>query len=276
METNTIVNGTQIFTQGSIEIREGNYWLFNSVTPFSGNNASSKFFVTTGSYHGLLKQNNIGTSPVLFPVGTAANASDYTPASISYSGTSDSFGVRVFNDVYYAYNTLNGDPVGGLSGITNVGFVEKTWIVSKGTPVTSGFATAGFTAMLQWNATNENFYFTSSRDDDISVARNHDTLWIPQDPQAPSTNPYGSGPYTKTDLETYDNAFYKYYPLTVSSINHVLPVIGLHLTGNLSGQNVNLKWSTVTEINTVSFSIEQSTDGITLTSIGHQPRLWQQ
>ncbi len=197
IETNTIVNGTHIFTQGSTEIREGNYWLFNSVTPFSGNNASSKFFVTTGSYHGLLKQNNIGTSPVLFPVGTAANASDYTPASISYSGTPDSFGVRVFNDVYYAYNTLNGDPVGGLSGITNVGFVEKTWIVSKGTPVTSGFATAGFTAMLQWNAANENFYFTSSRDDDISVARNHDTLWIPQDPQVLQQIPMDQGPIPK-------------------------------------------------------------------------------
>ncbi len=50
-----------------------------------------------------------------------------------------------------------------------------------------------------------------------------------------------------------------------------MPVIGLHLTGNLSGQNVNLKWSTVTEINTFSFSIERSTDGITFTSIEHQP-----
>jgi hypothetical protein len=270
IETNTIVNGTHLFTRGSTEIREGNYWLLNAVTPFSGNDVSSKFFITTGLYHGLLKQNNISL-PVLFPVGTAANASDYTPATISYSGTADSFGVRVFDDVYSAYDTSNGDPVGGLSGITNVGFVKKTWIVNKGTTVTGGFATTGFTAMLQWNNVNENFYFTPSRDDDISVVRNHDTLWIPQDPQGPSTNPYGPGPYTRTDLVTYDNNFYRYYPIAVSAINHVLPVIGLNLKAYLSGQNVNLKWTTITEINTVSFSIERSTDGINYSSIGHLP-----
>ena len=50
IETNTIVNGTHLFTQGSTEIQEGNYWLFNTVNPFSGNDASSKFFVTTGSW----------------------------------------------------------------------------------------------------------------------------------------------------------------------------------------------------------------------------------
>jgi hypothetical protein len=268
IETNVLVIGTHVFIHGSTEIREGNYFLYNSTTPFTGSTAT-KFFVTSGAFHGLLKQRNIGSSAVLFPVGTAPNLSNYTPASISYSGTADSFGVRVYDNVYAAYYTLNGDPYNG--GITNIGFVKKTWIVSKGTPVTSGFAEAGFTATLQWNAVNENSYFTPSRDDDISVARNHDTLWLPQDPQGPSTNPYSFGPYTRTDLVTYDNAFYQYYPIAVSAINHVLPIIGLNLNGNLTGKNVRLKWTTLTEINTAGFNIERSSNGINYNVLGNIP-----
>lgn len=267
IETNTLVMGTHIFTNGSTEIREGNYWLYNSSTPFSGNNTSSKFFVTTGSYHGLLKQSNVN-SGTLFPIGTSATSNNYTPITIKYSAGTDSFGVRVFNNVYYSYkNTINGDPVNPGS-ITNARFVEKTWIVSKSTTVTGGYSTAGFTATLQWNAVNENGYFTPSRDDDISVARNHDVMWFPQSPQGPSTNPYGAGPYTRTDVITYDNAFYEYYPITVSAINHVLPVIGLNLTGRLVGENAELKWATVTEENTDYFNIEHSTDGSRYNTIG--------
>ena len=264
IETNILVKGTHHFTNGSTEIREGNYFLYNSTTPFSGN-TNKKFFVTTGAYHGLLKQRNIGSAAVLFPIGTAANANNYTPAYIKYNGSPDSFGVRVFNNVYFAYYITNGDP---LTGITNVRFVQKTWIVSKGTPVTSGFETAGFTATLQWNAANENPYFTPSRDDDISVARNHDTLWIPSNPQGPSTNPYGSGPYKRTDNVTYDNAFYQYYPITVSAINHILPVTGLTLKGSLNGEMVSLKWTTLTEINTANFIVERSKNGIDYSAIG--------
>lgn|GEM_PF-1557100 len=269
IETNTLVMGTHIFTQGSTEIREGNYWLYNSSSPFSGNDASSKFFVTTGSYHGLLKRSNVNAS-TLFPIGTAATANQYTPVSIAYSAGTDSFGVRVFNNVYYNYNTSNGDPLGGSAGITNVRFVEKTWIISKGTPVTSGFSTAGFTATLQWNAANENVYFTPNRTD-ISVARNHDVLWLQQTPQGSATNAFTAGPYTRTDLVTYDNAFYGYYPISVTAMNHVLPVIGLNLTGRLFAKNAELKWTTVTEANTSYCSIERSTDGVNFTSIGSVP-----
>jgi hypothetical protein len=268
IETNTLVNGTHFFTSGSTEIREGNYFLYNSTTPFSGN-TNTKFFVTTGVYHGLLKQRNVSSTAVLFPVGTAANVSNYTPASIQYGGSPDSFGVRVFDNVYFAYfNNVNGDPVNPVNGLINVRFVEKTWIVNKGTPVTSGFATAGFTAMLQWNAVNENPYFTPSRDDDISVVRNHDTIWFPSNPQGPSTNPYGAGPYTRTDNVTYDNAFYPYYPISVSAINHILPVMGLNLKGYLTGSVVSLKWTTLTETNTAFFIVERSANGAKYTSIG--------
>ena len=147
-------------------------------------------------------------------------------------------------------------------------FVEKTWIVNKGTQVTNGFATAGFTATLQWNAVNENTYFTPNRDDDISVVRNHDTIWFPSNPQGPSTNPYSAGPYTRTDNVTYDNAFYPYYPISVSAINHLLPVIGLNLKGYLTGSAISLKWTTLTETNTEHFIVERSLNGINYTAIG--------
>jgi hypothetical protein len=267
IETNTLVMGTHLFTQGSTEIREGNYFLYNSVAPFNSNDATSKFFVTTGAYHGLLKQRNVGSS-ILYPLGTAANANNYTPATITYGGSPDSFGLRVFDNVYYDYyHNTNGDPVAG-SSITNIGFVGKTWIVNKGTPVAGNFSTEGFTAMLQWNAVNENAFFTPSRPYNISVVRNHDVLWIPVPPEGPSTNPFGPGPYTRTDFVSYDNAFYSYYPISVSAINHVLAAVRLNLKGELSGANVKLEWTTLSEINTMHFNIEKSNDGVHYIKIG--------
>jgi hypothetical protein len=57
----------------------------------------------------------------------------------------------------------------------------------------------------------------------------------------------------------------------VSAINHVLAVIGLHLKGELSGTNVNLEWTTLSEVNTAYFSIERSNDGVHYFKIGEMP-----
>jgi hypothetical protein len=50
--------------------------------------------------------------------------------------------------------------------------------------------------------------------------------------------------------------------------NSILPVTGLELNVQLSGKDVAVKWSTITEINCERFDILHSTDGITFHKIG--------
>lgn len=267
IEVNTKLLGTHNFLLGTTQIKEGTYWLDNSSGPFSGNDQNSKFFITTG--HGLLKQTAIGTSPTLFPIGTAANTFDYTPATLTFNGTADNFGVRVINNVYYAYDTATGDPSSIPGNLIGVNFVHKTWLVNKQAAVTSNFATTGFAATLQWNLANEDALFSANRDDDISVVRNHDTLWFPEFPLAASTPPTGLGPFIKTNTVYYDNDYYPYYPVSVSGIEKILPVTGLYLTAAPYDKNARLDWRTLTEANAGYFKVERSYDGRTFDSISN-------
>lgn len=265
VEINTKITGTHSFNSGATEIKEGNYWLSNTSVPFANNNNTGKFFVTTG--HGLLKQSNVSNAGTLFPVGSAANQNNYTPITLSTT-SADNFAVRVYNDVYYAYNTLNGDYSGYTSPeAVNYRFVKKTWIVNKETAVTSNYSSTGFTATPQWNLVNEDPAFTAIKFQKASVVRNHDTLWFPENWEEGVTQ-LSPTVFTKTDFITYDNAFYPYYPLSVSAINQVLPVNGLVLTGKLLDKDVKLGWTTLTEVNTDHFDVERSADGRTFEKIG--------
>jgi hypothetical protein len=260
IESNAKVLGLHTFNSGATEINEGNYWLANtSVTPFVNNNATSQFFVTTA--HGLLKLSNLG-GPLLFPVGTAANVNNYTPLWVSYGGTPDNFAVRVMNDVYNAYYETNGDPNGILIYGASAAFVKKTWIVNKEIPVTD--FTDGFLAKAQWNTVNESASFNHNA---AGIDRNHDRTWFPQNALSPTT---GTGPYQYNAIKTvtYDNKFYPYYPITVSSLVQPLLTTGLKLTASLNNNNsVAINWQTLTEVNSNYFIVEKSVDGVNYSGI---------
>ena len=253
VEINTLVNGTHTFSSSSTEIKEGMLWLTKTSGAYSGNNSTGNFFVTTG--HGLLKQSTI-TAGRLFPIGSAANSSNYTPATIAYSGTADNFALRVFDNIYYAYDNTNGAPIGTT---TNTRFVKKTWIVNKDTR-TVGDA---FSPTLQWNGVNEDVVFAARRPTDVTIGRNHDATWFPN-AQIPAS---GSDPYTLSGTVTYDASGYEYYPISATAINVVLATSGLILNAALNNNNIILQWNTLTEVNSVHFEIERSINGTDFTSI---------
>jgi hypothetical protein len=49
-----------------------------------------------------------------------------------------------------------------------------------------------------------------------------------------------------------------------------LPSTGVTLSGTLNGNNVSLNWKTLTEVNSKSFEIERSTDGINFVKVGEK------
>jgi hypothetical protein len=260
VEVNTMVKALHVFDNGTTQIKEGNYWLTQTaVTPYSGNDNSSKFFVTSG--HGLLKQSNVSAAGTFYPVGSAVNTDNYTPITISYSGMADTFGVRVFDNIYFSYSTVNGDAAGGIN---NYRFVKKTWIVKKSNRTTGD----QFTITPQWNLVNEEANFTPRRPTDISIARYHDGFWLIESTQGPATPPTGSGPFTYTGLVTYDNAPWEYYPVSVTAINAVLASNDLKLTGNLSGNNVVLKWFVLAQEDALYYEVQRSSDAIHFETTG--------
>jgi hypothetical protein len=260
VDINTIVQTVHYFDAGTTEIKEGNYWLTQtSATPYSGNDNSSKFFVTSG--HGLLKQSNVSAAGTFYPVGNAANTDNYIPITISYSGTADTFGVRVFDNIYFSYNSANGDAAGGIN---NYRFVKKTWIVKKSNRTIGDY----FTITPQWNLVNEETNFTPRRPTDISIARNHDGFWLIESTQGPATPPTGAGPFSYSGVVTYDNSALEYYPVSVTAINAVLASNDLKLTGSLSGNNVLLKWFVLAPEDVFYYEVQRSNDAIHFETAG--------
>jgi len=255
VEVNTIVNGVHTFTSGATQIKDGIYWLTKTSGAYTGNTTTGKFFVTTG--YGLLKQSSITTGR-LFPVGSSATSTDYTPVTIAYSGTADNFSVRVMDNVYYSYSTVNGAP---LTGTTNTRFVKKTWIIKKDTRTTGD----SFNPTLQWNAINEDAAFTPHRFSDVTIARNHDGFWFPNS-QGPAS---GSDPYTLPGTVTYDNAGYEYYPVSATAINTILAVTGLKFTGGVNSGNVVLQWNTLSETGMGYFELQRSIAGTNFNTIAN-------
>ena len=254
VEINTMVKTVHYFYNGTTQIKEGNYWLTQtSLTPYAMNDNVSKFFITTG--HGLLKQSNVGASGTFFPIGNAANTNNYTPITISYSGTADDFGIRVFDNIYFPYNTSNGDPSGS---VYNYRFVKKTWIVNKTNRTTGDY----FTVTPQWNLINEDANFTPRRPYDISIVRNHNSLWFPEVNQGPASPPTGAGPFTFTGNVTYDNAPWEYYPVSVSATNFVLANDAIKVAGIFQQNKVLLNWNVLSQLNISSYEVERSTDAV--------------
>jgi len=118
----------------------------------------------------------VGAGSVFYPVGTSGS---YVPATLSNSGTTDNFGVSVFNDV------LDGGTTGStIPEIDNC--VNNTWNITE---EIAGGSDLSITA--QWNLSDEGSSF-----DRTQSGLGHYTAgnWNPQDAAAAQ----GTGPYSLT------------------------------------------------------------------------------
>jgi hypothetical protein len=126
-----IINGSDVTLKGNKEIKqlqflsnnkiylgENNLVVTNNSNAITGYN-ENRFIVTNGS--GSLTQKNIGSTPVVFPVG--ASAASYNPLTITNSGDADDYKVRVIPSVYEDGNT--GAAISSQA-------VNRTWFMEEG------------------------------------------------------------------------------------------------------------------------------------------------
>jgi hypothetical protein len=201
-----------------------------------GNPGANDYVVMNGT--GKLINNNIGTTVVIFPIGTTTS---YNPVSIA-NGSNHNFSATVRSGFTY--------PPGNSS------VVNREWNI---TDLTGGAVSANVT--FQWNAAEEDGSFIRG----ISqVGHYNGSAWHIISPAAPAS---GSDPYTRTatGVSTFS-------PFGIGS-NGSLPVHLLSFNGIKQGNQTKLSWETDNEIDFAFFEVQRSTDNRTYQTIGTKTAL---
>lgn len=221
------------------KIMLGNYNL--TVNGFILNYDSAHFIISNGS--GKLRLVNASAENV-YPMGTSDSSRNFV--RINNSGTQDNFSVRVAD--YVLNNGSSGDTV-------EIGYVDRTWFIEEDVPGGSN-ATAEFF----WNDLHELPGFNRQ----ISRTAHYTTLW--EYGTVGAAVLHANGQYSQ--IQT---GFTSFSPFSITSNTGTVPLRLLSFTAVNKPTNVLLQWKTEHEINTASFHVERSEDGIHFSSIGTKP-----
>ncbi len=145
------VRDTTTFSNGHFLLSNNNYYVGNGWQGFIRGYSENRYFVTNSSLtdtRGFLIRENTGTNTVDFPVGISTG--DYTPARLTNTGSTDTFKVKVFQNVYENGNS-------GPTTETNNLSVQRTWIVQEGV---NGGSDVDLT--LQHNSPTEGSLYSAS------------------------------------------------------------------------------------------------------------------
>lgn len=218
--------GSVLFNGAGQKIQLNGYdlSLSGTVTGADVNN----YFQTNGSGRVLYNINN--GSNFSFPVGN----SSFNPVTITNnSGSTDAFGVRVLDEVY----------ANGSNGATiSLTRVQRTWDISK----TNANGGSGVDFEFFWQNGDANGPMATPR------LYHYSTQWDRQNGTSSATS--NSFSYTG-----YAGSF---SPFMIAESSSTLPVQWLSFKATPVQQQVQLKWSTAQEINTLDYVAEHSTDGM--------------
>lgn len=177
-----------------------------------------------------------------FPVGSSGS---YTPLTVKNLGNTGDIEARVFDNTYAQ----------GTSGpiITTEKEVNKSWEIN-------GDAGVNVTVTLQWNGTDEDPNFSSARST-AYMSKNDYNWWEKITPDVGVT---GSDPYmiAASGIHTFS-------VFGTGTEDSSLPVTWMAFEAfENEEQQVELHWSTASELNNDRFEIEKSFDGSAFQVIG--------
>ncbi len=192
-----------------------------------------KYVVTDGG--GSLTINNVGSSPVSFPVGPTTSL--YHPVTITNNGTADNFSVNVIS-AYPSCVTGGGNE-----------WVNATWDISEETPGGSNCTIAldyqGAITGAGFTATNAQVFHCNGAAIDY----------------------HSTG--TSVGTVVTGSAFSSFSPFGVSSdAIIVLPVRILQFSGKKTADGVSLNWNVADEQNVSGYEVQRSADATNYSTIG--------
>ncbi|MBI1837718.1 MAG: T9SS type A sorting domain-containing protein [Flavobacteriia bacterium] len=230
------INSTLTLTNGKITLNS--YDLIIG-TGISGGSSSS--FIITNST-GVLQQNSIGSgasaNKTNFPIGYSSTS--YTPMTLTNSGTIDNFSVRMLNQVL----------ANGTTGVVlSNEFVNRTWLIEEGTVGGSNVS-----LLLKWNAAEELSGFDRTN---CNVAHYTNSTWDTDVSSSASGNPYQM---QRTNITSFS-------PFTVNG-STPLSVKLMDFSAKIKKEReIEILWTTATEVNSSYFKIEKSIDSKSWTTI---------
>ncbi|RYY49658.1 MAG: T9SS type A sorting domain-containing protein [Chitinophagaceae bacterium] len=221
------------------KIMLGDYNL--NVNGFILNYDSAHFMITNGTG----KLRIVNASPEnIFPVGTSDSSRNFV--RLNNAGVPDNYSVRVAP--YVLQNGNNGDTI-------QFAYVDRTWFIEE--DVAGG---SNSTAEFFWNAVHELPNFSRP----ISRVAHYTSQWDLGAVGAAVLN--SNGQYSKTQ-----SGFTSFSPFSVTSATGLVPLQFLSFSAVDRVSKVELEWKTQHELNTQSFIVERSNNGIHFTSIGEVP-----
>jgi len=267
-----IIRDTLLFIQGKLILNGNDLTIENSSSEAIKGYTEDRYIVTgTGTTGGYLIRNDVGSTTINFPIGTST--SSYTPASISNSGTSDHFSVRVFDGVFADGTSGNDESAQG---------VGKTWDISENTPGGSNL-----TIGLQHNTSdeggsfNQNNHFVSHYIGTSPNTSGDTTSLSKWDLVFASNLGAGTTPATITTGSAISGAtlttrsgFTSDSYFSKSGYNGAapLPIKLLKFEAEWMNDDASLVWVTASEVNNSHFEVERSLDnGNTFTPIAIVP-----
>ncbi len=267
-----IIRDTLIFIQGKLILNGNDLTIENSSSEAIKGYTEDRYIVTgAGTTGGYLIRNDVTSTTINFPIGTST--SSYTPASVSNTGTSDHFSVRVFDGVFADGTTGNDESAQG---------VGKTWDISENTPGGSNL-----TVGLQHNTSdeggsfNQNNHFVSHYIGTSPNTSGDTTSLSKWDLVFASNLGAGTSPATITTGSSISGAtlttrsgFTSDQYFSKSGYNNAapLPITLLKFEAEWMNDDASLVWVTASEINNSHFEVERSLDnGNTFTTIATVP-----
>jgi hypothetical protein len=231
---NKIINGTVNLANFAIIDLQSFTLTVNAVTGgFADQSTGTYRFFNTES-GGALKINNVGTTPVVYPVGAYSSPIIYSPVTITNTGTADNFSV--------SYNRALPSCLSSLATNSVIG----SWIINE--DVTGGSNT---TLSIDYSTSTTGSGFMASA---AKIAHCNG-----------SAIDYTNGSVTGTVAT--GSGFTGFSPFGISS-DILLPVKLESFTASQANTKTNLNWRVSGSSNILNYEIEKSSDGISFTKIG--------
>jgi hypothetical protein len=248
LPTNLYVTGSMTFTSGVVVTS-------NSALVRFDYNATVASVSNTSHINGPVRKeiSSSNTTPTFnFPIG---NGNVYAPIEIS------SYGNRRNEDFFTAQYFSSRNTNAGKTKANTLNLVSQAeyWILDRA--ATSGTATTTAAVKLSYNTGRSGSITNASL---LRVAKWNGTQWVDEGRTSGSSTNNTSGTTTSSANVT------SFSPFTFGSTTSVnpLPVHLLNFTAVPAASNVDVKWTTTSEINNDFFNVEKSLDGKNWSVIG--------
>ena len=263
LSDNTVVREALIFKNGKLILDGNNLTIENTATNGIQGYDEDHYVVTgSGTTGGYLIREGVTSTTLDFPIGTSV--SSYTPASISNSGTTDNFSVRVFDGVFRD----------GVSGINeSAQSVDKTWDIQEET-IGGSIATIS----LQHNNSDEGINFDNTKSfvthyigtapntaGDTNSLTKWDLVFSSNLVAGSSTGTITTGSAIAGASVTTRSGFTSFSPFTKSGYNNSapLPVDLVEFDVVKIENRAQVSWQTATEVNNDYFELYRMLEGET-------------